>query len=136
MGYQTVRFDEACDSVMARVQEILESHGLRVLPTFNLQAALDSPAACSCPHHRTSECDCQYVVILVYSPDPEMGPSRLIAAHSYGDQTWLSLLRHTKAPNRRGKGDRAFETLLMDALAEAAAESTQVDQKVQIQIRR
>jgi hypothetical protein len=118
--YYTAGADEACGVVVARLKEILESHGVRVVPTFDLQAARDSYA---CPHHETSKCNCQYVTLLAYGPDPELGTPRLIAAHGCNGQTWLSLPRAAEVPDEQKKGYRAFETTLIDALAEATVES-------------
>jgi hypothetical protein len=120
--YYTARVEETCGVVVARLKEILEGHGVNVSPTFDLQTARDSCALCACPQHGTSECNCRYVLLLAYGPDPGMGPPRLIAAHGRDGQTWLSLLRGAEVPGEREKSRRAFETTLIDALAEATVE--------------
>ncbi len=120
MGHYTARFDETCDVIVSRVQESLERHGIRVLPTFDLQAVCDCNTLCPCPYHGASACGCQYVVFLAYGPDAEMGSPRVIAAHGHDNQTWLSLLRGAEVPDRRRTGHQIFDTMLMDAIAEAS----------------
>lgn len=44
----------------------LNSNGLRIEQTFDLQVARLSHAGYLCPTHGTSHCDCQMIVILVY----------------------------------------------------------------------
>ena len=125
MGYYyTAKFDQRCDLVVEKVKDKLERRGIRVVPTFNLQVARESQVFCGCPHHGTSQCDCQYMVLLAYGPESGMGPSCLIAAHGHDDKTWLSLLRE---PDGQRKGHRGFETVLADALAEAALEARPMD---------
>ncbi|HLF75213.1 MAG TPA: hypothetical protein VI524_12745 [Anaerolineales bacterium] len=68
---------------------------MRVVQTFDLQTARRAMADCPCPHHGTSECDCQMVVLLVYGEGTE--PATLIL-HGNDGQTRLSL---ADPPGRR-----------------------------------
>jgi hypothetical protein len=63
--------------------------GLRVVRTFDLQAARHNPADCPCPHHGTERCDCQMVVLLVYG---DSGWPVSLVAHSYDGQTRFSMV--------------------------------------------
>ncbi|MBI3160100.1 MAG: hypothetical protein HYZ26_10935 [Chloroflexi bacterium] len=42
---------------------------LDVLQSFDLKGAESALKACSCPHHGTRDCECEYVVLLVYGGD-------------------------------------------------------------------
>ena len=67
--------------------ERLSVAGLRMLRTFDLHDARLGAAECSCPHHGTSKCNCQMVVLLIYGEAIE--PATLIL-HGNEEQTWLS----------------------------------------------
>ena len=77
----------SCDETLQRLKERLSVAGLRMLRTFDLHDARLGAAECSCPHHGTSECDCQMVVLLIYGEAIE--PATLIL-HGNENQTWLS----------------------------------------------
>src|SRR4030042_3201614 len=77
--------DDAVDWVVSKVNQV----GLTVMRTFDLQVARDAQIACPCPHHGTSLCDCQMVVLLVYAVN--LAPVTLIA-HGYNHQTWFSVV--------------------------------------------
>jgi hypothetical protein len=49
----------------------------------------------------------------------QAGWLRLIAVHGHGDQTWLRLLRGDIVPAEQRESYRIFETMVIDALAEA-----------------
>ena len=81
----------ACDDAADHLSMTLRDMGFEVIRSFDLQTArrgLRDPDGCSCPNHGTSQCDCQYVVLLVSSRESE---PVTIAAHGHGDQTLLSL---------------------------------------------
>lgn len=58
-----------CEEAVTWAASCLEQTGFRTVRTFDLQTArlghLDYP----CPHHGSSPCDCQMVVLLVYQAD-------------------------------------------------------------------
>ena len=62
---------------------------LVVKPSFDLQTAKSAHNGCTCPHHGTSQCDCQIVVLLVYHLDE--GPITLLV-HSQDGHTQLSMM--------------------------------------------
>lgn len=82
-----------CDEVVARLKPGLASAGLRVIQTFDLNAARLGLEDCACPDHGTSECKCQMVVLFLYE-DP-FEPLTLIL-HGNDGQTWLSLAEHPR----------------------------------------
>lgn len=80
--------DQACDQVLEQVIQQLTKAGFRVVQTFDLQVARLAHPECPCPHHGTSDCNCQMIVLLVYQK--RNIPASLII-HGQDDRTWLSL---------------------------------------------
>lgn len=78
-----------CDASVHWLEERLVHAGLRLLRTFDLHAARDGAAGCTCPHHGTAACDCQMVVVLVYAPT---GAPVSLVIHGNDGQSWLSLI--------------------------------------------
>ena len=85
----------SCDEALKWSSQNLIQNGLRVIQTFDLHTARRTLEDCSCPHHGTSQCDCQMVVLLVYGKAD--GPVSLIL-HGYEGQTWISLV---SSPSQR-----------------------------------
>lgn len=81
--------DRPCDETLHWLSQRLSQGGLRLMQTFDLQDARPRIEDCPCPHHGTSRCDCQMVVVLVYGNAAE--PATLIL-HGHDGQTWLSLI--------------------------------------------
>jgi hypothetical protein len=79
----------SCDEALQWLSRNLKLSGLRVMRTFDLHDARQGLEDCPCPHHGTSECDCQMIVLLVYGETSE--PATLIL-HGNDGQTWLSLV--------------------------------------------
>jgi hypothetical protein len=81
--------NQPCNEAIAWVVSQVSGVGLQVMRTFDLQAAHHDSGDCPCPHHGTDQCDCQMVVLLVYSE--EYQPISLVA-HSHDGKTWFSLV--------------------------------------------
>jgi hypothetical protein len=81
--------NQPCDQAVTYLTEQAKTAGLSVLRTFDLQIALNAQAFCQCPLHGTNPCDCQMVVLLVYSHHSD--PLTIVAQ---GDQvhTWFSVV--------------------------------------------
>ncbi len=79
----------SCGEALQWTSQTLTQNGLRVIQTFDLNTARHTLEDCSCPHHGTSECDCQMMVLLVYG---ETGGPVTLILHGYEGQTWLSLV--------------------------------------------
>jgi hypothetical protein len=79
----------SCDEALQWTKKKLSQAGLRALQTFDLHTARHALEGCYCPHHGTSKCDCQMLVLLVYGEAVE--PATLIL-HGNDGQTWLSLV--------------------------------------------
>jgi len=77
-----------CNDALQLIRKQLTQAGLHSVQTFNLHTALAGLHDCSCPNHRTDDCDCQIVILLVYGEFEE--PVTLILHGNY-KQTWLSM---------------------------------------------
>jgi hypothetical protein len=81
-------FEKTCSQVLTLVNEKLTGAGFRIVQTFNLQTARLAHLECQCPHHGTSDCNCQMVILLVYGKQED--PATLII-HSQDEKTGVSL---------------------------------------------
>lgn len=79
----------SCNEALRFSSQSLRRSGFRPMQTFDLQVARLGLEGCLCPHHGTSECDCQMVVLFIYGAGTE--PAVLIL-HGNDGQTWLSLV--------------------------------------------
>ena len=79
----------SCETSAQWLEHRLADAGLRLLRTFDLQDARLATADCTCPHHGTTECDCQMVVVLVYSG--ARAPVTLVI-HGNNGQSWVSVI--------------------------------------------
>jgi hypothetical protein len=77
--------------VINRLVETIRVAGLQVVPSFDLQVAISPHSHCSCPHHGTDLCDCQMIVLLVYSQDDH--PVSLVA-HGKDGKTHIGLINN------------------------------------------
>lgn len=75
--------------------EVLSQADLQVATSFDLRTAREAHTECACPHHGTAACDCQLVVLLVYSQDDS--PATLVL-HGSDGHAYLSL---ADAPGQR-----------------------------------
>ena len=69
-----------CEQTLATLISTLASHGIRLERSFDLRSALHDQPDCPCPHHGTTQCTCQYVVLLAYE-SAVAGPPAVITAH-------------------------------------------------------
>ena len=89
------------NETVRRVVEIMNSAGMQVVRSFNLRSARALIPDCACPHHNTTECDCQYIVLLVYGID--MIPMTLVV-HGYDGLSWVLLADNAhQADNHQSK---------------------------------
>ena len=77
------------DKAIAKATDVLQQAGYQVMRSFDLNAARAAHVDCSCPHHGTTMCDCQMVVLLVYGQD---GPPVTLTAHSRDGRTQFALV--------------------------------------------
>ena len=100
--------EQPCDTAMDWVVKQINNAGMQVVRTFDLHIAHADHAGCPCPNHDTQQCDCQMVVLLIYSG--EYQPASLIA-HGHNGQTWCSIV---DTPQQRA--DPFLETAIRLAL--------------------
>jgi hypothetical protein len=84
-----------CEEALSWTKAQLSQAGLRVLQTFDLSTTRHPLEECPCPHHGTSKCDCQMVVLLIYGTTNK--PATLIL-HGNDGQTWISLETNSLHP--------------------------------------
>ncbi len=110
---RTMAFEGSSNQVVAAVWAALSRRGYQVVRSFDLQNAIARHSeGCGCPYHGTSQCTCQYVVLLAYPPDKMPSPPRVLTIHTY-EQTTQVTLHHDRSI---GAGETH---MLMAALAEA-----------------
>ncbi len=78
----------ACGEVVARIRRELGGAGFRTEQSFDLRSALAVTPSCTCPHHGTTGCDCQYNVLLLYGRGA--APLTLVI-HGHDGQSWIEL---------------------------------------------
>lgn len=90
----------------------LARHSLYVIRSFDLRSALQPHGGCECPHHGTAQCDCQFVVLLVYGEATE---PVVVTLHSRDNQAQARIVHDaTTIPDPR------LTEEVMAALVEAA----------------
>ncbi|HKJ39956.1 MAG TPA: hypothetical protein VJ972_14360 [Anaerolineales bacterium] len=80
--------DHSCNDVLHWTREQLTQAGLRSVQTFDLHAARTGLRDCPCPNHGTDDCDCQFVVLLVYG---NVDTPETLILHGNGEKTSLSI---------------------------------------------
>lgn len=71
-----------CGPIAEHLTLALEERGYYVVRSFDLQSARAMiPNGCACPHHHTTQCTCQYMVLMVY-PAQAASP-RTIVLHEF-----------------------------------------------------
>lgn len=81
--------NRSCKEVVSAIRQTLVSADFRIEQSFDLRAALTLVPGCTCPHHGTTQCNCEYNVMLVYSAHSSV-PVTLVA-HGRDTQSWVTL---------------------------------------------
>jgi hypothetical protein len=79
---------KACDEIVPIIHRELDMAGFHVEQSFDLRSALALVPTCTCPHHGTALCDCQYNVLLIYGQ--AQAPATLVV-HGHDRQCWIGL---------------------------------------------
>lgn len=98
---------------LRRLRRDLEAAGLQVDLSFDLQSArqaLRNPEECPCPHHGTSQCTCQYAVLLVRRP---AHPPVSLVIHGHDNHLYIQTL-----PAGRGMSDPQAAQTVREILAD------------------
>jgi hypothetical protein len=105
------------DQAVRQVTQRLVDDGLQVVRSFDLQTARSTHTDCTCPNHGTERCDCQMVVLLVYS---NQGEPLTLVAHTQDGYTYFEMV---DTPQQRPQ--RVLKTAVLQALALAGFASIQ-----------
>ena len=92
---QLVTIQVDCEEATTQATQLLSSAGLQVVRSFDLRSARMAHAECTCPHHGTAECTCQFVVLLVYA---QGGAPMSLVVHGHDGQAWLSFVDTPQQP--------------------------------------
>jgi hypothetical protein len=90
-----IKLNSIGDEAVARITDVLQGSGLRVMTSFDSQLTRTTATPSACPHHGTADCDCQIVVLLVYDKN---GRPATLSAQGQDGETWISLV---VAPGQR-----------------------------------
>jgi hypothetical protein len=79
-----------CGPIAEHLTLALQERGYSIVRSFDLQSARAMiPNGCSCPHHHTTQCTCQYMVLMVYPA--QTGSPRAIILHEFEGITRVKL---------------------------------------------
>ena len=110
-------FDCNGETATQAATEALTRYGFRVVRSFDLRSAMAAHADCECPHHGTTQCTCQFVVLLVYGDSSTGlgGAPVVITTHSRDAQAQVQIVRDADA-----RPDARLIAQVMAVLFEAA----------------
>lgn len=81
--------NKTCDNIVLAIRQELDAAGFRVEQSFDLRSVLALVPNCTCPHHGTALCDCQYnVLLLIYGRAST--PATLVV-HGHDNQCRIAL---------------------------------------------
>jgi hypothetical protein len=98
------------------VTKMLSLAGLRAVRSFDLRSAAALAPDCTCPHHGTNQCDCQYLVFLIYGGQRSVAT---LAVHGHNGHSWVEL---TDRPAEHR--DAGLEQAILRALAPTGFRAT------------
>ena len=108
---ESIVFNFDSETAIKAVMTTLARHGLYVTRSFDLRSALTTHGGCECPHHGTAQCNCQFVVLLVYG---EAAEPVVITMHSRDNRTEAKIVHDATAiPDPRLA--EAVMTVLMES---------------------
>ena len=98
-----LKVNKACDDSVLWAIQRLDEVGYHAMRTFDLQTARlahfnrlsTAPFDCPCPHHGTETCDCQMVVLLVYTGKQK--PVTMLV-HGSHRESWFYLVNTPQQP--------------------------------------
>ncbi len=115
---ESLLFNFDSDTVSQAVITALARHGLYVLRSFDLRSALGTHGGCECPHHGTDQCNCQFVVLLVYG---EAAEPVVVTTHARDNRTEARIVHDaTTVPDPR-LADQVLTALVEAAITMQAA---------------
>lgn len=82
-------FAYPCHETAKVLVKMLSVAGLHAVRSFDLRSAAALTPDCTCPHHGTAQCDCQYMVFLVYGEQRSLAT---LAVHGHNGGSWVELV--------------------------------------------
>src|SRR5574341_1803129 len=110
--WESILYDCNGETAAQAATEALTRRGFRVVRSFDLRSAIAVHADCECPNHGTTQCTCQFVVLLVYG---ESGAPVVITTHSRDAQAQAQIVHDANT-----RPDPRLVEQVMAALFEAA----------------
>ena len=87
---RTLAFAGSCGPIAQRFELALAERGGHTLRSFDLQSArASSNCECPCPHHHTTDCTCQYVILIAYTAQTTL--PRTVILHEFEGVTRVTL---------------------------------------------
>ena len=121
----SVWFDSCGETAAQVAAAVLTRHGFRVVRSFDLRSALAAHAGCECPYHGTAQCNCQFVVLLIYretsAEDGGAGEPVVVIAHSRDAQARVQIVFDALTRPNRALAERVMAALVEAALTLQAA---------------
>lgn len=105
--------NKTCDEIVLFIRHELDTAGFRVNQSFDLRSALALVPGCTCPHHGTALCDCQYHVLLIYGQE---GTPATLIVHGHDRQSWITLADDPGGNVRSALESEIIETLVVARL--------------------
>lgn len=127
-------FEGEAEPTTRAITAALARRGLSAIRSFDLRSALDQHTDCECPHHGTTECNCQFVVLLIYpqrqgqsSWDGGAASPVVLTCHCQDSRTEVQLVQDANAAPDPGLTAQVSLALLEAALALRAASDALVE---------
>jgi len=121
---ETVTIESVQNSkqVKARLETLLTEAGFHTAVSFDLQSARKN-APCNCPYHKTLDCTCQFVVLLIDDLHRYPQDTRTITIHASDDVTWVSLptLPFSSQPAKSDPFGKRLQRILLKSVSTVEA---------------
>ena len=111
-------FNSGSDHAVKAVTAALTRRGFYVSRSFDLRSALTSQGGCECPHHGTAQCNCQFIVLLVYG---EAAEPVALTTHSCDNRTEAQIVHDAMTIPDPRLADEVMAALVEATIALQAA---------------
>ncbi len=127
-------FESEAKPTTQAITAALARRGLSAIRSFDLRSALAQHMDCECPHHGTAECNCQFVVLLIYGQrqsqslrDDRAEPPVVLTCHCQDSCTEVQVVQDANAAPDPALTEQVSLALLEAALALRAASDALVE---------
>lgn len=90
--YPTIELQMPIGEATEALAQALERGHYRVVRSFDLREATGAHSACTCPHHGTAACTCQYLMLIAYPGQGADSQPLSLSVHGRDQQTLVSLV--------------------------------------------